>query len=263
MGVASCNDVVANGAEQEGDSVAWNCRMAQPMIHQVKALTFDTGGTTLQWHAGISKVLERVGSRHSISADWGHIATSYRRQSLDVMLGAIGQRFNIDDVHRRVLDLVLADYGLDAFDSSDREEIWRAWHELEAWPDFPPALARFRKRFVVVSFTILSTSMAIDVSRRNKMDWDCLIACEMTGIYKPHPEAYRITAKLLGLQPSQIMMVSAHNFDLLAAREQGYHSAFVSRPDEWGPLGGPAEVPDPVHDVVASDFAELADALGA
>jgi 2-haloacid dehalogenase len=233
------------------------------MIQEIKALTFDTGGTTLQWHAGITKALERVGSRHSLSADWGEIATSYRRQSLDVMLGAIEQRFNIDDVHRRVLDSIVADNGLEAFTSGDREEIWRAWHELEAWPDFPPALARLRTRFIVASFTILSTSLTIDVSRKNKMAWDCLISCEMTGVYKPQPEAYRITAKLLGLRPSEIMMVSAHNFDLLAAREQGYHSAFVHRPDEWGPLGGPTEVPNPAHDLVARDFAELADALGA
>jgi 2-haloacid dehalogenase len=233
------------------------------MTQQIKALTFDTGGTTLQWHAGISAVLERVGARHSISADWAEIATRYRRQSLEVMLGAMEQRFNIDDVHRRVLDSVVADHGLDAFTPNDREEIWRAWHELEAWPDFPPALARLRKVFIVASFTILSTSLTIDVSRKNKMAWDCLISCEMTGVYKPQPESYRTTAKLLGLRPSEIMMVSAHNFDLLAARQQGYHSAFVHRPDEWGPKGGPTEVPDPSHDVVAGDFSELAGALGA
>lgn len=233
------------------------------MVQAIKALTFDTGGTTLQWHAGISGVLERVGSRHSLSADWGQIATSYRRQSLAMMLGAMQPGFTIDDVHRRVLDSVVADHGLDAFTSEDREEIWRAWHELEAWPDFPSALTRLRKRLVVASFTILSTALTIDVSRKNEMTWDCLISCEMTGVYKPQPEAYRITAKLLGLRPSEIMMVSAHNFDLLAAREQGYHSAFVHRPEEWGPQGGPSEVPDPAHDVVARDFAELAGALGA
>ena len=232
-------------------------------MRQIKALTFDTGGTTLRWHDGISKVLRRVGLRHSISADWSQIATSYRRQSLEALLGALEPEFNIDDVHRRILDNVLTAYGLDAFSSEDRQEIWRAWHELEAWPDFPPALARLRERFIVASFTILSTSMAIDVSRKNKMLWDCLISCEMTGVYKPQPESYRITARLLGLPPSEIMMVSAHNFDLLAAREQGYNSAFVHRPDEWGPLGGPSEVPDPAHDVITGDFTELADALGA
>ncbi len=233
------------------------------MADQIRALTFDTGGTTLQWHAGISAVLERVAARHSISADWSEIATSYRRQSLELMLGAREPEYNIDDVHRRVLDSVVAAHGLDAFSSDDREEVWRAWHELDAWPDFPPALARLRGRLVVASFTILSTSLVIDVSRKNKMVWDCLISGEMTGVYKPQPEAYRTTARLMGLKPSQIMMVSAHNFDLLAARAQGYHSAFVHRPDEWGPLGGPTEVPNPAHDVVVDDFAELADVLGA
>lgn len=178
------------------------------------------------------------------------------------MLGAMQPGFTIDDVHRRVLDSILADHDLDAFSSDEREEIWRAWHELEAWPDFPPALGRLRERFIVASFTILSTSLTIDVSRKNRMSWDCLISCEMTGVYKPQPESYRITARLLGMRPSDIMMVSAHNFDLLAAREQGYHSAFVHRPKEWGPDGGPSEVPDPVHDVIVRDFAELADALG-
>lgn len=229
----------------------------------VKALTFDTGGTTLRWHAGMSEALARVGSRYSMSADWGEIATSYRRQSLEMMLGAQDPRYNIDDVHRRVLDSVIATHGLGTFSADDREEICRAWHELEAWPDFPPALARLRARFVVASFTILSTSLTIDVSRKNQMGWDCVISGEMTGAYKPQPEAYRTTARLLGLEPSQIMMISAHNFDLLAAREQGFRSAFVHRPDEWGPRGGPTEVPDAAHDVVAHDFAELADKLGA
>lgn len=233
------------------------------MTDEVKALTFDTGGSTLQWLAGMCDALERVGSRHAMSANWAEVATSYRRQSLDQMLGATRPGYNIDEVHRRVLDGVLTAHGLDAFPPADCEELWQAWHELEAWPDFPPALARLRKRFVAVSFTILSTSLVIDVSRKNGMVWDCVISGEMTGIYKPQPEAYLTTARLLGLQPRQIMMVSAHNFDLLAAREQGYHSAFVHRPDEWGRGVGPTEVPDPSHDIVVDTFGELADALGA
>jgi 2-haloacid dehalogenase len=237
-------------------------RLGKLVNHDIKALTFDTGGTTLRWHAGMSEALGRVGSRHSIAADWGEIATSYRRQSLEMMLGATQPGYNIDDVHRRVLESVLAAHGLNVFSSRDREELWRAWHELDAWPDFPPALDRLRARFIVASFTILSTVLVIDVSRRNKMVWDCLISGEMTGVYKPQAEAYLTTARLLGLRPSEIMMVSAHNFDLLAAREQGYQSAFVHRPDEWGLGGGPTEAPDPAHDVVVHEFGELADALG-
>ena len=84
----------------------------------------------------------------------------------------------------------------------------------------------------------------------------------MIGIYRTRPGAYLTNAKWLQLDPSEIMMVACHNFDLDAARECGYRTAFVRRPDEWG-AGGP---PDPVakshHDVIVNDFFVLADRLG-
>jgi 2-haloacid dehalogenase len=233
------------------------------VVEGIKALTFDTGGTVLHWHRGMTAAFSRAAARHGIAVDADEVAKSYRRQSLESMVGVIGHRFNIDDVHRRVLDEVIRQHGLSELTDDDREEIWRTWHELEAWPDFPPALARLREKLVVVSFSILSTSLIIDVSRKNGLTWDCIISCEMIGVYKTHPESYRIAAKLLGFDPSEIMMVACHNFDLLAARREGYRSAFVHRPDEWGPLGPPDPVPDPSHDLVTKDFSELADALGA
>jgi 2-haloacid dehalogenase len=49
----------------------------------------------------------------------------------------------------------------------------------------------------------------------------------------------------------------------MAARVEGYLSAFVHRPEEWGPTGPPDPVPNPTHDIVAQDFADLATQLGA
>jgi 2-haloacid dehalogenase len=227
----------------------------------IKALTFDTGGTILDWHAGISGAFAVAGRLRGIAADWPAITNAYRRRSLQAMLGAEQPQFNIDDVHRRELDAVIAEHGLDKLTADDREAIWRTWHALEAWPDFPPALKRLRKRYVVASFTILSVSLVVDVSRRNLIDWDAVISCEMIGSYKTRPEAYRTAAKWLAIEPSEIMMVACHNFDLRAARACGYRSAFVRRPAEWGPSGPPDPTPDPDHDIVVDGFAELADKL--
>jgi 2-haloacid dehalogenase len=58
-------------------------------------------------------------------------------------------------------------------------------------------------------------------------------------------------------------MVACHNFDLDAARETGYRTAFVRRPDEWGPAGPLDPVPNPGTDIVVAGFAELADRFGA
>ena len=47
--------------------------------------------------------------------------------------------------------------------------------------------------------TILSTSLILDVSRRNGLTWDCVISCEMIGVYKTRPEAYRTCASGSGI----------------------------------------------------------------
>ena len=229
----------------------------------IKALAFDTGGTVLDWHAGISRALAAAGARRGLNADWPAITNEYRRRSLKGIVGQVNPAFNFDDVHRTMLDAVVADYKLDALTMEDRDAIWRTWHALDAWPDFAPALARMRKRYVVASFTLLTTSLVIDVSRKNGIDWDAIISCEMFGIYKTRPEAYHTAAKLLQLEPAEILMVACHNFDLNAALACGYKTAFVKRPTEWGPEGPPDPVPNPAHTYVVDNFPELAARLGA
>jgi 2-haloacid dehalogenase len=229
----------------------------------IKALTFDTGGTILDWHGGIGRAFAAAGARSDLSADWPAIANEYRRRSLKGIVGQVNPDFNFDDVHRRVLDEVIRDYKLDAFSAADRDAIWRTWHSLDAWPDFAAALARLRKRYVVASFTLLTTSLVIDVSKKNGFDWDAILSCEMWGIYKTRPEAYQRAAKLLQLEPAQILMVACHNFDLNAALACGYKTAFVRRPNEWGKEGPPDPVPNPAHTLVVDSFPELAERLGA
>jgi 2-haloacid dehalogenase len=231
------------------------------MTLRIKALTFDTGGTVLDWHRGISAALAAAGARRGIAADWPAITNDYRRRALKAMTRQVRPNFNIDGVHRRVLDELAAEHGWSAFTEEDRTGLQHAWHELAAWPDFPAALTRLRSKHIVASFTILSTALIVDVSRRNRLDWDCVVSCEMIGSYKPNPEAYTTCARWLALAPDEILMVACHNFDLLAARQVGFHTAFVRRPDEWGTAGPPDPEPAPGYDIVADDFGQLADRL--
>ena len=52
-------------------------------------------------------------------------------------------------------------------------------------------------------------------------------------------------------------MVACHNFDLNAARRAGFRTAFVRRPDEWGPEGPPDPNPNMPYDFIVDDFAGL------
>lgn len=228
----------------------------------IKALTFDTGGTVLDWHGGLSRAMAEVAGRRGLKADWAEVVNAYRQRSLGAIVNQLGPRFNFDDVHRDQLDRVVADFGLGAMTNEDRDEIWRAWFALDAWPDFVPGLDRLRTKLPCVSFTLLTPRLVIDVSRRNGITWDCIISCEMLGVYKVRPEAYQATAKLLQLAPAEILMVACHNFDLDAARKQGFKTCFVRRPLEWGPAGPPDPTPNPACDLVVDGFEELAARMG-
>lgn len=223
----------------------------------IKALAFDTGGTVLDWHGGLVAALSAIGESHGVSVDWHAVANDWRRRAMTGIIGQTQPAFNMDDVHRRTLDESLTHFGLQSFTPTQRYQLWRAWHELDAWTDFPQAQVALRKSFPVVSFTMLPTALVVDVSRRNGIVWDALISCEMIGVYKPHAQAYATAARWLALEPAQILMVACHNFDLNAAHQAGFRTAFVRRPDEWGPEGPPDPMPNMAYDFVENGFDAL------
>jgi 2-haloacid dehalogenase len=232
-------------------------------LDTVKILSFDTGGTILDWHGGISAAFAEAGQRRGVAHDWPALTNEYRRRALRRIVGQVDPPFNMDDVHRELLDELLGEAKITGFTAEDRAAIAARWHQLDCWPDFVPGFERLNQRYVCISFTLLSLALVIAVSRKNGIRWDAVISCEMLRVYKTKPEAYQRVAQLLQTPPSDILMVACHNFDLDAARGVGYRTAFVRRPDEWGPAGPPDPNPNPACDIVVDGFAALADRLGA
>lgn len=223
----------------------------------IQAVAFDTGGTVLDWHGGLVAALRAEAGARQLQADWHAVVNDWRRRTLQGVLGLVSTDRTMDDVHRTTLDEALDAGGLQALDAGARHRIWRTWHALDTWPDFMPALARLRTLLPVVSFTMLPTSLVIDVARRNGFAWDAVVSCEMIGRYKPHPEAYLTAARWIGVAPHELLMVACHNFDLNAAHHAGLRTAFVRRPLEWGPPGPPDPLPNMAYDFVEDDFGGL------
>jgi 2-haloacid dehalogenase len=232
----------------------------------IQALTFDTGGTILDWYTGISTKLSELGEKHNIDKDWAGITHQYRIKSLMSMTGGdedYRPDFNIDDVHRRQIEEVFAENTITGFTPEDFEEVRLTWHELQCWPDVPTGLARLRSKYIVASLTILSNRLIVDTCKRAEIVWDTVFSCESIGVYKPRPQAYIQAAHWLQLEPSECLMVAAHGLDLAAAARTGFKTAFVRRPTEWGPLGEPELMKSEMKfDYVAEDFHDLADQLG-
>lgn len=235
-------------------------------LENIKALTFDTGGTILDWHSGFATALESAASRYGIKKDWPSLVNEFRCRSLKLMVG-LGEHeapsYNFDDGHRMALDVVLAENDLEILSSEERHKIWwDAVHELQCWPDFPAVLPKLRQKFICASFTNLSFRIIIDTARKNGLDWDAVISCEAIGKYKFLPEPYQTAAKYLQFKPEECCMVACHNYDLDAARAVGFKTAFVRRPREWGDELPPDPEPNPEHDIIVDTFPELAEILG-
>lgn len=169
-------------------------------MEQIKVLAFDTGGTVLDWHAGLTMAMTAWSATRGIERDWHALANEHRRRSLRRMTNTVDPGFTIDDVHRDVVGELFDENGLGG-SAEERRAIAERWHQLAAWPDFPEVLRRLRRQRICVSFTILSLSLVVDVSRRNGLDWDAVIPCEMLRVYKPQPEAYRRAAGFLAVEP--------------------------------------------------------------
>ena len=108
-----------------------------------------------------------------------------------------------------------------------------------------------------------NVSLLVNMAKWAGLPWDFIFSAELFRHYKPDPQTYLGAAGLLSLSPRQVMLVAAHNNDLRAAAEQGLATAFVRRPAELGPRRLDDQEPAQEYTVVAADFHELAERLGA
>lgn len=230
-----------------------------------KALAFDVFGTVVDWRSSIIAELEAFGRAHGVDADWSAMADGWRAGYPTAMnrvrTGELPWT-RIDDLHRMILDELLAAAGVTSVAEADIENLNRAWHRLDPWQDSVAGLARLKERFVITTLSNGNVSLLTNMAKRAGLPWDCVISAELFHHYKPDPEAYLGCADLLGVAPGELMLVAAHPSDLRAARDAGLKTAFVSRPHEYGPNQRPHRVSDGEFDVAATDFLDLADQLG-
>jgi 2-haloacid dehalogenase len=169
----------------------------------------------------------------------------------------------IDDLHRMILDQLLAQADLASVSEADIDLLNRAWHRLDPWPDSVAGLTRLKERFVITTLSNGNVSLLTNMAKRAGLPWDCVISAELFHHYKPDPESYLGCADLLGVAPDELMLVAAHPSDLRAARDTGLKTAYVERPLEYGPNQRPPKFDEGEFDVTATDFLDLADRLGA
>ncbi|MDH3675879.1 MAG: haloacid dehalogenase type II [Anaerolineae bacterium] len=230
----------------------------------IEALTFDVFGSVTDWRSTVIREGRQLGLQKKLDVDWTQFAEAWRDGYGPAMhrvrTGDLPW-LNIDALHRLILDDLLVRFNVTSLSEADTDHLNRVWHRLDPWPDARQGLERLRQRFIVAPLSNGNVSLLTNMARQADLRWDCILSAELVGHYKPDPEVYLTAAALLGLQPEQVMMVAAHNEDLKAARSVGFRTAFVYRTEEYGPNQTTDLAPDPVVDITARDFNDLADQL--
>ena len=231
----------------------------------LRALTFDVFGTVVDWRTSIAREAETIGRRHGLTVDWMAFADTWRglyQPMLSKVRNGEMPWTKLDDLHRMALDQVMAQFAINGLSEQEIDDLNRAWHRLDPWPDTVAGLTRLRRTFILATLSNGNVALIVNMARRAGLPWDAVLGAEVARHYKPQREAYLTTAALLGLRPEQCLMVAAHNGDLAAARGIGFRTAFVTRPTEYGPGQKTDLVAEQAWDVVARDFVDLAAQLG-
>jgi len=235
-------------------------------MQPIQAVLFDTFGTIVDWRSSLIAELSAFGAERGIVVDWTALVDAWRgayAPSMDRVRRGELPWTKLDDLHRASLETLVQRFGIAGLTPGDLDHLTRGWHRLAAWPDSVPGLTRLKRRFIIGPLSNGNVALLVNLARYAGLPWDMVFAAEVFGHYKPDPETYLGACRLLSLDPAQVMLCAAHNYDLHAARALGLLTAFIARPTEYGPAQTKDLAPDGDWDVVASDVTDLAQRLGA
>ena len=224
----------------------------------VRALVFDVFGTLVDWRSSVASAFAAAG----VDGDPAELADDWRSRYTPALEESNrGERSaaTLDELHGATLDELLTARGVGGVDATTRTRLVRAWHELDPWPDVREGLDLLRRDRVTATLSNGHVALLVDLARHGDLRFDAILSAELAGAFKPAPETYLIAARLLDVEPGELMLVACHPWDLAGARAAGLRTAFVERPLEHGP-GSPTRA-DPEADVSVASLPELAQRL--
>jgi 2-haloacid dehalogenase len=253
------------GAAHAAETMERGAAPADPKFTDVRALVFDVFGTVVDWRTAVAREVRQLAARKGLTIDGEKFADAWRAgygPSMNRVRRGELPWTRLDDLHRMTLDALIPDFGLTSLAPAEREDLNRAWHRLDPWPDSVAGLTRLKKRFTIAPLSNGNIALMTDLAKHSGLPWDCILGAELVRHYKPDHEVYESAADFLTLPRGGVMMVAAHLGDLRAAKAAGLKTAFVTRPLEFGAKGKPDLAGDASVDLTAKDFNDLARQLG-
>src|SRR5260221_10200235 len=236
-------------------------------MSEIKALVHDVFGTVVDWRSAGAADIETLGARKGFTVDWTQFADEWRglyAPSMNKVRTGELPWTNLDALHRMALDQLLDKFEITGLDEADKEWLNLTWHRLKPWPDSVPGLTRIKTKYIIATLSNGTVRLLTDMAKYCGLPWDTVLGSDLVRHYKPDAEMYQSAIEFLGAgDPSAVMMVAAHNNDLVRAASHGMKTAYISRPYEHGAKQSRDFKAEHDFTYVATSLEDLADQLGA
>jgi 2-haloacid dehalogenase len=224
------------------------------LMKKPKVIFFDVNETLLDLAPLKKSVGAALGGREDLLPLW--FTTMLHYSLVDTMTGNYR---NFDQIGIAALMMIGEKQGIDIDRKTAEEAIIEPFLHLPPHEDVKPALAKLADSDIEIVSLTNSASKAVttqfafaDIT--NYFDWR--ISTEEVQAFKPDPRPYAHALKTAGVAPADALMVAAHAWDLMGAKNAGMQTTFIKRPGAT--LYPNAERPD--H--VVGSLTEIVEALG-
>ncbi|MYF07050.1 MAG: HAD-IA family hydrolase, partial [Rhodospirillaceae bacterium] len=159
----------------------------------VKALTFDVFGTVVDWRGSVAREAAAALGPKGFDLDWNGFALAWRARYQPALarVRSGGRGFvKLDVLHRENLLEVLEDFGVAGLSEAETDDLNRAWHRLDPWPDVLPGMARLGARYPLAALSNGNVALIVNMARRAGIPWDAILGAEVARAYKPMAQAY-------------------------------------------------------------------------
>ena len=231
-------------------------------LRKCKALTFDLFGTVLDLGGSLTPFIAEfiqgrdAQDRVDASAFWAELRHRQRIEQYQDSLVELGHSGYLETAQKAFVYVAKLN---DLAPTAEEVDVFMAgWQQLQPFADCLPGLERLKASYKLVALSN-GNPWFLDhlVENRIKFDFYDVISVEVAGAFKPHPGVYRSAARLLDMEPGELIMVSSNSFDVMGARTCGLRGIYVNRYEL------PFEDTDARYepDLTVADFGEMADHL--
>jgi len=192
----------------------------------VGACVFDAYGTLFDVGSAAAACRDVLGDKA------GTVSAAWRDKQLDYtwLRAAQGRHADFAQVTADALDFTLAQFGIN--DPTVAARLLRLYRRLDCYPEVPETLRALRAKGIKTAILSNGTpAMLAELTEAAGLAGlvDRIFSVEEVGVFKPHPDVYRLAMEGLGLPAHEILFFSANGWDAHAASAFGFKVVWCNR----------------------------------